>query len=279
MCCSPPCSRGHTLKADTWKSCISLQGCQNRTFGQTLGKRKHTPPCSNAELFFAEKKWGPQRKDFGGRYGFPGFYRVFVSTTGLESFSFRPEKFPKRFSFGGGRVRFFLLWNMPLLEWILPFSSFSGIWGGRSLAFVARLEIVIMPVFVEAPCFFQQFPRVTSIGSQLPKTSENPADPRRTPQRPRRTLGETLRSPLRDPRRALWEANFLCPSDGDPLELLNFWQGTKQNTQFAKNIALATLIAVDFHVKRPIFCALCKSASCKGPNRATPKFWSSLFGT
>ena len=37
------------------------------------------------------------------------FYRVFVSTTGLESFSLRPEKFPKRFSFGGGRVRFFLL--------------------------------------------------------------------------------------------------------------------------------------------------------------------------
>ena len=39
---------------------------------------------------------------------FSGFYRVFlVSTTDLESFSLRPEKFPKRFSFGGGRVRFF----------------------------------------------------------------------------------------------------------------------------------------------------------------------------
>ena len=35
--------------------------------------------------------------------------RILVSTTGLESFSLRPEKFPKRFSFGGGRVRFFLL--------------------------------------------------------------------------------------------------------------------------------------------------------------------------
>ena len=35
--------------------------------------------------------------------------RVFVSTTGLESFSSRPEKFSKRFSFGGGCVRFFLL--------------------------------------------------------------------------------------------------------------------------------------------------------------------------
>ena len=49
----------------------------------------------------------------------------------------------------------------------------------------------------------QQFRRVTSIGSLPPKTSENPADPRRTPQRPRRTLGETPQSPWRDPRRAL----------------------------------------------------------------------------
>ena len=48
-------------------------------------------------------------KDFGGGYGFPGFYRGLVSTTGLGSFSFWPEKFPKRFSFGGGRVRFSLL--------------------------------------------------------------------------------------------------------------------------------------------------------------------------
>ena len=36
-------------------------------------------------------------------------FRDFVSTTGLESFSLRPEKFSKRFSFGGGSVRFFLL--------------------------------------------------------------------------------------------------------------------------------------------------------------------------
>ena len=38
-----------------------------------------------------------------------GFYRVFVSTTGLESFSLRPEKFSKRFSFSGGCARFYLL--------------------------------------------------------------------------------------------------------------------------------------------------------------------------
>ena len=60
---------------------------------------------------FCRQKWGPLRKDFGGGYGFPGFYRVFVSTTGLESFSLRPDKFSKRFSFGGGCVRFFLLCN------------------------------------------------------------------------------------------------------------------------------------------------------------------------
>ena len=74
-----------------------------------LGKRKHTPPCSSAELVFARKIWGTQKKDFGGRYGCPSFHRAFVSTTGLESFSLRPEKFPKIFSFSGGSVRFFLL--------------------------------------------------------------------------------------------------------------------------------------------------------------------------
>ena len=50
----------------------------------------HRPaPVQNFSL---PKKWRPQKKDFGGRYGFPGFHRVFVSTTGLESFSLRPEK-------------------------------------------------------------------------------------------------------------------------------------------------------------------------------------------
>ena len=34
--------------------------------------------------FLCPKKWRPQRKDFGARYGFPGFHRVFVSTTNLE---------------------------------------------------------------------------------------------------------------------------------------------------------------------------------------------------
>ena len=73
------------------------------------GEKKAYTALLQCTTFLCQKKWGPQRKDFGGRYGFPGFYRVFVSTTGLESFSLRPEKFSKRFSFGGGRVRFFLL--------------------------------------------------------------------------------------------------------------------------------------------------------------------------
>ena len=78
----------------------SAQGAQPRDSGaivSQLGKRKHTPPCSSAELFFAEKKWGPQRKGFGGGCGFPGFYRVSVSTTGLESFLLGQRSSPKDF--------------------------------------------------------------------------------------------------------------------------------------------------------------------------------------
>ena len=78
------------------------------------GKESIHRPAPVQNFSSLQKKWGPQRKDFGGGYGFPGFYRVFVSTTGLESFSFRPEKFSKRFSFGGGCVRFFLLCVCPV---------------------------------------------------------------------------------------------------------------------------------------------------------------------
>ena len=60
-------------------------------------KKKAYTALLQCRTFRCRKKRGPQRKDFGGRYGFPGFYRVFVSTTGLESFSFSPEKFPKDF--------------------------------------------------------------------------------------------------------------------------------------------------------------------------------------
>ena len=73
-----------------------------------LGKRNDTPPCSSPELFFAEKMRSTEER-FRWWICFPGFCRVFVSTTGLESFSLRPEKFSKRFSFSAGCVRFFLL--------------------------------------------------------------------------------------------------------------------------------------------------------------------------
>ena len=54
---------------------------------------------SITDLLFLCPKDGPQRKDFGGRYGLPVFFanRAFVSTTGLESFSLRPESSPKAF--------------------------------------------------------------------------------------------------------------------------------------------------------------------------------------
>ena len=92
--------------------------CRGRTLSQPHNWEKesiHRPaPVQNLKkvTFLCPKEWRPQTKDFGDRYGFPGFHRVFISdinTTNLESFSLRPEKFPKRFSFGGGRVRFFLL--------------------------------------------------------------------------------------------------------------------------------------------------------------------------
>ena len=41
----------------------------------TLGKRKHAPPCSSAELFFAEKKMGSTEERFRWWQWFPGFYR------------------------------------------------------------------------------------------------------------------------------------------------------------------------------------------------------------
>ena len=108
-----------------------------------LGKRKHTPPCSSAELFFAEKKWGPQRKDFGGGHGLPGFYRVFVSTTGLESFSLRPEKFSKRFSFGGGCVRFFLLCllKQSLSKWYSARFLLVLGWGGSFPCYIGKTPV------------------------------------------------------------------------------------------------------------------------------------------
>ena len=94
------------------RSCFRSGPCG--PYGSSLsyfrtGKKKAYTALLQCRTSLCRTKWGPQRKDIGGRYGFPGFQRVFVSTTDLESVSLRPEKFPKRFSFGGGRVRFFLL--------------------------------------------------------------------------------------------------------------------------------------------------------------------------
>ena len=55
----------------------------------------HRPaPVQNLSL---QKKMGATEERFRWWIWFPGFYRVFVSTTGLESFSLRPESSPKDF--------------------------------------------------------------------------------------------------------------------------------------------------------------------------------------
>ena len=61
------------------------------------GKKKAYTALLQCRTFLCRKKWGPQRKDFGGRCGFPGLHRVFVSITDPEGFSLRPGKYPKDF--------------------------------------------------------------------------------------------------------------------------------------------------------------------------------------
>ena len=104
-----------------------------RTKGIKIGKKKAYTALLQCKTFLCRKKLGPQRKDFGGRNGFPGFYRVCVSTTCLESFSLKPEKSSKRFSFGGGSVRFFLLClvNLFLMK-LVRISGFSSLFSWRS---------------------------------------------------------------------------------------------------------------------------------------------------
>ena len=72
-----------------------------------LGKRKHTPPCSSAELFFAEKMGSTEGKISVVDMVFLVFMGFLYPPPAWESFSLRPEKFSKRFSFGGGCVRVF----------------------------------------------------------------------------------------------------------------------------------------------------------------------------
>ena len=70
-----------------------------------LGKRNiHRP--APAQNFSLPKKMGPQRKDFGGRYGF----LVFMGFLYLPP-AWKVLLLGQKSSFGGGRVRFFLLWD------------------------------------------------------------------------------------------------------------------------------------------------------------------------
>ena len=71
------------------------------------GKKKAYTALLQCRTFLCRKNGGHRGKISVVDMVFLVFYRVFVSTTDLESFSLRPEKFPKRFSFGGCRVRFF----------------------------------------------------------------------------------------------------------------------------------------------------------------------------
>ena len=109
------------------------------------GKKKPYTALLQCRTFLCRKKWGPQRKDCGGGYGFPGFYRVFVSTTGLESFSLRPEKFSKRFSFCGGCVRFLLLCKLA------NDFELSAAHIGTCSVFLQSLPGNLMAIFASAP--------------------------------------------------------------------------------------------------------------------------------
>ena len=64
--------------------------------GSCTGKKKAYTALLQCRTCFPRKKWGPQRKDFGGGYGFPGFHREFVSTIDLESFFFEARKVSPR---------------------------------------------------------------------------------------------------------------------------------------------------------------------------------------
>ena len=81
------------------------------------GNRKHTPPCSSEELFFAEKGGGRSRGkisvvDVLSR----SFLGVFVSTTGLEKVCFEGRKVLQKIVFRWCSCTLFLLCNFKLSE-------------------------------------------------------------------------------------------------------------------------------------------------------------------
>ena len=59
------------------------------------GKKKAYTALLQRGTFLCQNNMGATEERFGGRYGFPGFYRAFVRTTGLENFSLRQKSSPK----------------------------------------------------------------------------------------------------------------------------------------------------------------------------------------
>ena len=76
------------------ENALSTQG--KGRMRKILGKRKHTLPCSSAELFFAEKM-GPLRKDFGGGYGFLVFIGFLYPPPAWKVFLWGQKSSPKDF--------------------------------------------------------------------------------------------------------------------------------------------------------------------------------------
>ena len=74
-----------------------------------LGKRNRTPPCSSPALFFEEKNGVHRGKISVVDMVFLVFIGFLYPPPAWKGFSLRPEKFSKRYSFGGGCVPFFLL--------------------------------------------------------------------------------------------------------------------------------------------------------------------------
>ena len=107
----------------------AFQGGSVNTLARIAGKKKAYTALLHCRTFLCRKKWGPQRKDFGGGYGFPGFSGGFCIHHWPGKFSFQPEKFPKRCSFGGGRVRFFLPAKIKVRTSVRQRTLFRSCWG------------------------------------------------------------------------------------------------------------------------------------------------------
>ena len=63
----------------------------------TSAAGKHTLITGKKKAYTAPEKWGPQRKGFGGTFGFCRFYRVFVSTPWRAKPCFSKPRFSRKF--------------------------------------------------------------------------------------------------------------------------------------------------------------------------------------